>query len=270
VEASVRYVKRNALQGRDDELTRWEDYARLAVTWRDEVANVRRHHTLGERPVDRFERERGLLRRLPALSFDTDEIASAIVSSHARVSFDGNRYSVPPQWAGQTVLVRATASEVRVLAQGEEVARHRRCYDRRQLLCQNEHHLEALKLRSRVRARELENTFDALGAEARQFHLELRRRPLKTSVHLRRILHLVHLYGRQEVLAAVCRANAYQTFDAAYVETLVLQERRRRELPSPTLVRPKRQELIEETDLDEPDPAVYDRLCDPDQESEDE
>ena len=41
VEASVRYVKRNALQGRDEELTCWEDYRRLAVTWRDEVANVR-------------------------------------------------------------------------------------------------------------------------------------------------------------------------------------------------------------------------------------
>lgn len=52
------------------------------------------------------------------------------------------------------------------------------------------------------------------------------------------------------------------------VETIVLQERRRRELPSPTLVRPKRQELIEETDLEEPDPAAYDRLCDRDQESE--
>src|SRR3990172_6254251 len=41
VEAKVRYVKRNALQGRDEELTCWEDYGRLAVYWRDEVANVR-------------------------------------------------------------------------------------------------------------------------------------------------------------------------------------------------------------------------------------
>jgi hypothetical protein len=115
----------------------------------------------------------------------------------------------------------------------------------------------------------MENAFDALGEEARHFHLQLRRRPVKTTVHLRRLLNLVRLYGRADVMAAIQRALEYQTFDAAYVETILLQDRRRRELPSPTLLRPKRQELLEETDWEEPDPAAYDRLCEPDQEMED-
>lgn len=84
---------------------------------------------------------------------------------------------------------------------------------------------------------------------------------MKTIVHLRRILNLVRLYGRQEVITALARANEYQTFDAAYVETILLQERRRRELPSPTELRPQRRELLEEVELDEPDPGAYDRLC---------
>jgi transposase len=268
VEASVRYVKHNALAGRDEELSRWEDYARWAVAWRDEVANVRLHHTTKERPLDRFQQERGFLRPLPGLVFDTDEIVSAVVSSHARVHFDGNRYSVPPSLARKTVVVRANTTQLRVISQGEEVACHTRCYDRRQLICLPDHQLEALKMRSRLRARDIENTFDALGGEARKFHLELRRRPVKTTVHLRRLLNLARLYGRQDVVAAITRANEYHTYDAAYVETILLQERRRRELPSPTLVRPKRQELIEETDLEEPDPAAYDRLCDQDQDQE--
>jgi hypothetical protein len=268
VEASVRYIKRNALEGRDDELRRWEDYAHLACTWRDDVANVRLHHTTHERPVDRFAQERERLRPLPPLAFDTDEVVSAVVSSHARVHFDGNRYSVPPQLARKTVVVRADATHVRVISQGEQVACHSRCYDRHQLICLPEHQLEALKMRSRLRAHDVEQTFDSLGEAARTFHLELRRRPVKTSLHLRRLLNLVRLYGRPDVIAAITRANEYQTYDAAYVETILLQERRRRELPSPTLVRPKRQELIEETDLEEPDPAAYDRLCDRDQESE--
>jgi transposase len=91
VEAGVRYIKRNALQGRDEELTCWEDYGRLAVSWRDEVANVRLHHTTRERPLDRFEQERQRLRPLPALAFDTDEVVPAVVSSHARIHFDGNQ-----------------------------------------------------------------------------------------------------------------------------------------------------------------------------------
>jgi transposase len=270
VEASVRYIKRNALQGRDEELTSWEDYGRLAITWRDDVANVRCHHTTRERPVDRFEQERSQLRRLPALAFDTDEVVPALVSSHARIHFDGNRYSMPPQLIDKTVMVRADAQQVRVISEGVEVARHVRSYDRRQLVQLHDHRLEALKMRQRLYAREVEDTFDALGEVARLFHLELCRRPVRTSVHLRRLLHLVHLYGRQEVVAALTKAHEYQTYDAAYVETILLQERRRRELPSPTQVRPRRIELIEETDLAEADPAAYDRFCDLEGESSDE
>jgi transposase len=262
VEATVRYIKHNALQGRSEELTRWEDYAPFAVSWRDEVANVRIHQTTRQRPVDRFQEERGLLRPLPAIAFPTDEMVSVVVTSHARVKFDGNRYSVPPEMHRKTLLLRASDTQVRVLDQGREVACHARCYERGQLICQTPHQLEALQLRRRLRARHVENTFDALGEEAQKFHLELRRRPVKTIVHLRRLLHLVQLYGRQEVLAALQRANEYQTYDAAYVETILLQERRRRELPSPTEVRPQRQELIEEIDVEEPDPGTYDRLCD--------
>ena len=92
VEGGVRYVKHNALAGRGEELTGFEDYLALAPRWRDEVANVRLHESTRERPVDRFRRERPLLRPLPATPFDTDEIAPAVVSPHARVEFDGNRY----------------------------------------------------------------------------------------------------------------------------------------------------------------------------------
>ena len=154
VEASVRYVKRNALAG---PRRRTDLLGRLRPAWPS--PGVTRSPTCGciTRPGSvrsiASQQERCLLRPLPALPFDTDEVVSAIVSSHARVHFDGNRYSVPPQAAARkTVLVRASDTQVRVLAQGEEVARHVRCYDRGQLICQPEHQLEALKLRSRVRA----------------------------------------------------------------------------------------------------------------------
>ena len=264
----MRYVKRNALQGRDEELTCWEDYGRLAIYWRNEVANVRIHDTTKERPVDRFRKEQSLLRPLPAAPFNTDEMVSVVVNSHARVHFDGNRYSVPPELARKTALLRANASEVRVLYQGRQLACHPRSYDRGQLICHSDHQLEALKMRRRVRSTEVENQFDALGEEARQFHLELRRRPVRTSVHLRRLLMLVRVYGRQDVVAAIIRAHEYQTYDAAYVETILLQERRRRELPSPLAPRPKRQELIDDIHFEEPDPGVYDRLCSQEDEEE--
>jgi len=260
VEGNVRYVKGSALAGRSDELIAWDDYRRLASIWRDEVANVRLHAATHERPIDRFQKERDQLRPLPANPFDTDEILSAPVTSHARVHFDGNRYSVLPALVRKTVTLRANATELRIIDQGLEVAVHQRCYEKRQLVVHPDHRLAALKMRRRRQAGRRETEFDALGPVARQFHLKLLSMPVKAALHLRRLLGLVRLYGRKEVLAAVSLALEYQTYDAAYVEALVLQQRRRRDLPSPTPLRPKRGELIEDIHLDEPDPARYDRL----------
>jgi transposase len=260
VEGGVRYVKHNALAGRGEQLTRFEDYLALAPSWRDQVANVRVHETTRERPVDRFQRERSLLRALPVIPFDADEVVPAVVNTQARIEFDGNRYSTPPHLVRQPVLIRASRDELRVLREGQVVAQHVRCYQRGQLIVLSDHRLAALTLRRRSRASALEHQFDALGPEARQFHLHLNRQPVKTSVHLRRLLGLARLYGTTEVLAAISRALELATYDAAYVENLLLAERRRRQLPTPTLPTPQRRELIDEIELEPADPAIYDRL----------
>jgi transposase len=260
VEGGVRYVKRNALAGRDDELRSFADYVAFAPRWRDAVANIRVHETTRERPVDRFQSELPLLRPLPAIPFDTDEILPAVVSTHARVRFDRNRYSVPPELHRKTVTLRADDLELRVLHEGKIVARHERSYERGQWIVREEHRLAALEQRKRSARSMLERQFDDLGPEAQQFHLRLKTRPVKTGSHLRRLLGLAQLYGRQELLAAIVRAAELETYDAAYVENLLLAERRRRQLPTPTLPAPRRAELIDEIELEPADPSVYDHL----------
>ena len=261
VEASVRYIKRNALAGRADELIRFEDYLAFAPMWRDQVANVRIHETTRERPVDRIQKERSLLRALPTIPFDTDEIVPAVVTPHARIEFDGNRYSVPPTLVRRPVSIRADRDEVRILHEGRLATQHVRCYQRGQLIVLPDHRLAALALSRRSRNSALEQAFDALGPEARQFHLHLRMQPVKTGVHLRRLLGLARLYGTAELLGAISRALELATYDAAYVENLLLAERRRRQLPTPTLPSPKRRELIDEIELEPADPSIYDRFC---------
>ncbi|HUY89154.1 MAG TPA: hypothetical protein VMV10_10495 [Pirellulales bacterium] len=197
---------------------------------------------------------------MPSLPFDADEVVPAVVGPHARIEFDGNRYSAPPQFVRKSVMIRADRSQVAVLHEGQVIARHTRCYDRGQPIVLPDHRLAALEHRARSGPTSLEQEFDALGAVARQFHLELRKRPVNTSLHLRRLLKLARLYGPAEVVAALARAAQLGTYDAAYVENLLLAERRRRQLPSPTLPTPQRRELIDEIQLDPADPAVYDRL----------
>ena len=50
------------------------------------------------------------------------------------------------------------------------------------------------------------------------------------------------------------------------METILPQERRRRQLPSPTPLQPKRHELIQDIYLEEPNPAHYDHLYRPSEE----
>jgi transposase len=261
VEAGVRYVKRNALAGRGEELVRFEDYQALAPLWLGQVANVRIHESTRERPVDRFAGEQPLLRKLPAAPFDTDEVVPAVVTPHARIEFDGNRYSTPPRVARRPVTIRASRDELRVLHEGRVVAQHARSYQRGQLIVLPDHRLAALTLRRKAQKTAWEDEFDALGSEARQFHLQLRSQPVKTGVHLRRLLGLVRVYGPTELLAAISQALELRAYDAASVENLLLAQRRRRQLPTPTLPTPQRRELIEEIDLETPDPSLYDRFC---------
>jgi transposase len=263
VEGAVRYVKHNALVGRGEELIRFEDYLALAPLWRDQVANVRLHEATRERPVDRFGRERPLLRPLPTIPFDTDEVVPAVVSPHARVEFDGNRYSTPPELARRSVTIRASRDTIRVLHEGQVLAQHVRCHQRGQLIVLPDHRAAALARGRRSRSTAVEQAFDALGPLARQFHLGLLRQPVKTGIHLRRLLGLGQLYGPTELLSAIAGALKLSIYDAAAVENLLLAQRRRRQLPSPTLPTPRRRELIDEIELEPADPGIYDRFCNP-------
>ena len=111
--------------------------------WRDAIANVRTHETTRERPVNCFEHERSLLRRLSAVAFDTDEVVAAVVGSHVRVEFDGNRSSTLLRLTCRTVTIQASRDELRVLHEGQVAAQHVRCYQRGRLIVLPDHSLAA-------------------------------------------------------------------------------------------------------------------------------
>lgn len=67
------------------------------------------------------------------------------VSSTCLVSVDRNRYSVPAEWAGKVVSVRVSAGTIRVVADGQEQARHVRRFGRDQLVCEPWHYLSVLE-----------------------------------------------------------------------------------------------------------------------------
>ncbi|MBM3779981.1 MAG: hypothetical protein FJW23_17390 [Acidimicrobiia bacterium] len=126
--AGVRYLKGNFCAGRA-----FVDLADLAAQfagWRDTVANPRLHSVLRERPVDRFARERGLLRPFPAEPHAGVEVRFARVTRQGLVRVETSDYSVPAVLAGQHVEVHLGADRVRVLSGGRVVADHARSLGR--------------------------------------------------------------------------------------------------------------------------------------------
>jgi transposase len=129
VERGVGYVKRSFLEGRL--IVDLEDLNQQLDSWLDSVANVRTHGTTKARPVDRFAREQSALRPSAAVpAYDVRPIVMCQVHGDCHLSYHGVRYSVHPDAAHRTVVVRPEGDRVGAVFSvylGEVmVARHRR------------------------------------------------------------------------------------------------------------------------------------------------
>jgi len=124
VESGVRYVRGNFWPG-----LRFVDLAdlnRQAQDWLDGTANVRVHGTTGEVPFDRLPLEE--LQPLDGKpDYETSLIGFRRSSKDCFVSYDGNYYSVPADYARKTLQVQETEDDQLIVfdTQDGEIARHR-------------------------------------------------------------------------------------------------------------------------------------------------
>ena len=138
------------------------------------------------------------------------------------------------------VTVRANRDELRVLHEGREVARHVRCHDAESVARAARTPPGGARAAPTSRGpTRWHRSSTPGGRRPASSTCSFASRPVKTGIHLRRLLALARVYGRTEVLAAIARAVELKTYDAAYVENLLMAERRRRQLPTPTLPTPE-------------------------------
>ncbi len=124
-ESGVKYVKRNALAGRDFEAFGALE-AHLAQWMRE--ADERVHGTTHERPLARFEREeKAALRALPVRVLPhRHQRLTRKVAHDALVDVDTVRYSVPHRLVRERVEVQVAEAQVRIFHEGRVVATHAR------------------------------------------------------------------------------------------------------------------------------------------------
>jgi len=145
VEGLVGYSRRNFMVPIPDFAT-WEAFN----LWLEEQCRKRQRHVLrGETETigERLRRDLAAMRPLPAARFDACDQASGRVSSQSLVRYKTNDYSVPVAFGHQDVWIRAYVDEVVIACRSEVIARHRRCWDRHEIVFDPIHYLALIEQR---------------------------------------------------------------------------------------------------------------------------
>jgi len=255
VENGVGYVKKNFLAGL--ELAEFAAMQPAATLWVDTVANVRIHGATQQRPIDRFEQERAHLLPLNAAGFDLARVGTVRATKQFRVPLDSNHYSVPARYAGELLTLKAYAERVCIYAGEQLIARHARSMDRHQDIEDPEHAQQLLAQRKSAREQRLLSQFLALSPRAQAYREGLEAKRVNARVHLRKILALAEIHGKDEVARALDDGLELQAFSAEYIANIL--GARRRISPEPAALQLTRRADLLELELPEPDLSIYDR-----------
>jgi transposase len=256
VENGVGYVKKNLLAGL--ELPDFAAMRPAATVWVDTVADVRIHGETHQRPIDRFEDERAHLLALNPAGFDLARVCVVRATKQFRVPLDSNHYTVPSRYAGLRLTLKAHADRVCIYDGEQLIARHPRSMDRRKDIEDPDHERQLLAQRRCAREQRLMVRFLALSPRAQAYLEGLEAKQVNARVHLRKILALAELHGKEAVLRALDDGLELHAFSAEYIAHILAARRRIGPEPIAALQLTRRADLLE-LEIPEPDLSIYDR-----------
>jgi len=232
VERMIRFIRERFLAGRA--IRSVEQGNREFLAFLDEIAHARPHPTLAGRTVrDCLEEERTRLLPLSRVLPATNQVIPVVVDKTASCRFDSNWYSVPPAHVKKTLTLAADDREVRLLDGATLVARHPRCWGRRQPVEASEHRAALVAQRKgageakgRDRLRATLPTIDVLYERWVDAGRNLGSMTART-------LKLLDLYGAELLGAAVEEVLARGMHDPGALAALCEQRRCARATPVP-------------------------------------
>ncbi len=226
-----------------------------AAAWRDGPCNNRVHEATGKVPALVFEaEEKRLLKPLPPLPVETDDLLSAGVTKSFRVAFDRNRYSVPSRLVGQSVLVRADDETVSVYLGPKQVARHRRSWGIGEDIEDPSHKRAALEDKPRASGA-LPPGLDGLGETGARYFQVFAASHRSLAREAQRLVLLVELFGESQCTSAIAEVMSTGHVGAEYVEYVLRHKRRLTPSPPPLHLGDP---LLDLLSFREPDLAAYD------------
>ncbi len=224
VERPFLYVEKNLLSGR--EFRSLEHLNEVAAWWLKEVADVRQHRQTRRRPIDLHAEELPHLIPLPERPYEVAEIVYRTVDAEGFIPYANNRYSVPWHYLGQVVPVRITDDAVTIYSPHlEPLAQHVRFpLTERHQKSQQPGHRPPRDIAQRREV--LRGRFAELGPLAVRFLEGLLAAQRCGWDHAQKVLTLLGVYRREDLLAALERAVRYGAFSAKSIERILAVQAR--------------------------------------------
>jgi hypothetical protein len=256
VERNISYLKKNFLNGLDLDSLKLVALNHGVRQWMENVANIRIHGTTRKTPLEMFEKEKTNMQALPLFPYDCGVVKSARANSQYRVTFESNKYSVPPEFAGKRLELAIYPEKILIRHEGRLIAEHNRSYDQHRDCILKEHDNVLIEQRRKARYGITMKRFMELGEVAQNYYREMKTRRLNPGTHVRKIMALLDIYGRDDTIRAMEDARDAGAFGSDYIANIL--EMRRRVLPHPGPLHLSRKSDYLDLELDEPDMDTYD------------
>ncbi|MEA3347166.1 MAG: hypothetical protein U9Q21_03655 [Candidatus Auribacterota bacterium] len=257
MERTISYIRKSFLNGIGEvkSLSAINNTVRI---WLDKTANVRIHKTTGKKPVDMFNAEQEKLIPANQLPFDCATIKTVKSNSQFRVFFEGNRYSVPYEYASSILTMRIYPDLLVIYHDNKLIAQHNRSYEKNMDFEDSVHVKKLLDERRNAKDQKLLCAFLKLTGKAEKYYEGIKERRFNSIEHVRKIMTLAEVYGKDDIRRAIDDALELNAYSCDYITNIV--EQRRRFTPKAAPLHLMRKSDMLDIELEEPDINLYDTI----------
>jgi hypothetical protein len=235
VERAIRYVRERFLAGRTFHSV--ADGNAEFLKFVSTTANARPHPTQrGRTVVECLVEEKGRLLAPPSTLPCTDVVLPVAVDKTAFVRFETNSYSVPHEFAAQTLTVAADDFEVRCLDAGVEVARHPRSFGRGRVIEDPSHRSALLEQKRGARESKGRDRLHVIAPQIDALYDRWFARGCNLGSMTAKTLRILDLYGDDIFREAVDDIVARELHDPGAIS--IACERLRMERSKPVVIEP--------------------------------
>ena len=257
VERTISYIRKNFLNG-IGEVKSLCGINNAARVWMDKTANVRIHKTTGKMPVDMFKTEQNKLLRVNQLPFDCATLKIVKSNNQFRVIFEGNRYSVPYEYASTMLTMRIYPDLLVMYHENKLIAQHTRSYEKHMDFEDPIHVKKLLEEKRNAKDQKLLRDFLKLTPDSEKYYIGIKEKRFNAAEHIRKIMTLVEIYGSHDIGRAINDALEFKAYSSDYIANLL--EQRRRFTPEAAPLHLMRKSDALEIEFDKPNMDIYDKL----------